>query len=98
MVQYHALGVLYQIRKMDRLAVTKLVSKLTKSHLKSPFASSLLIRITAKLVDEEELPTDSPFFDYLEAMLRHKSELVIFEAAHAIINLRKVSAKIFIDY
>jgi coatomer protein complex subunit gamma len=90
MVQYHALGVLYQIRKLDRLAVTKLVSKLTKSHLKSPFAVSLLIRIAAKLVDEEELPTDSPFFDYLESCLRHKSELVIFEAAHAIINLRKV--------
>ena len=30
MVQYHALGLLYHIRKTDRLAVTKLVSKLTK--------------------------------------------------------------------
>ena len=43
MVQYHALGVLYHIRKADRLAVTKLVGKLAKSHLKSPFAVSLLV-------------------------------------------------------
>ncbi|CAL8090536.1 unnamed protein product [Orchesella dallaii] len=93
MVQYHALGVLYHIRKADRLAVTKLVSRLTKSHMKSPFAVSLLIRIAAKLVDEEEKPLDSPFFDFLESCLRHKSELVIFEAAHAIINLKNVTAR-----
>jgi coatomer protein complex subunit gamma len=93
MVQYHALGVLYHIKKADRLAVTKLVSKLTKSHLKSPFAVSLLIRISAKLVDEEDNPIDSPFFDFLEACLRHKSELVIFEAAHAIINLKRITSR-----
>jgi len=33
MVQYHALGLLYHIRKTDRLAVTKLVSKLTRYYL-----------------------------------------------------------------
>lgn len=43
MVQYHALGVLYHIKKSDRLAVSKLVTKLTKSHMKSPFAVSLLV-------------------------------------------------------
>lgn len=36
---------------------------------------------------------DSPFFDFLEACLRHKSELVIFEAAHAIINLKRGTAR-----
>lgn len=45
MVQYHALGVLYHIRKADRLAVTKLVMKLAKSHMKSPFAVSLLVSL-----------------------------------------------------
>jgi len=49
MVQYHALGVLYHIRKADRLAVTKLVTKLTKSHMKSPFAVSLLVSYSGNI-------------------------------------------------
>lgn len=43
MVQFHALGVLHQIRKSDKLAVTKLVSKLTSSSLRSPYAICLLV-------------------------------------------------------
>lgn len=43
MVQYHGLGVLYHIRKSDRLAVTKLVAKLTRMSLKSPFAVCMLV-------------------------------------------------------
>ncbi|TOF71490.1 hypothetical protein CGJ15_27995, partial [Vibrio parahaemolyticus] len=38
MVQFHALGVLHQIRKSDKLAVTKMVTKLTSSGLRSPYA------------------------------------------------------------
>ncbi len=44
MVQYHALGMLYHVRKGDRLAVTKLVAKLTRGGLRSPYAVCLLIR------------------------------------------------------
>lgn len=44
-------------------------------------------------MDEEENPIDSPLFDFLNACLRHKWELVIFEAAHAIINMKKVTAR-----
>lgn len=54
MVQYHALGVLYHIRKSDRLAVTKLVAKLTRASLKSPYAVCMLIRIACKLLEEED--------------------------------------------
>lgn len=43
--QYHALGLLYHIRKYDRLAVTKLVSKFSKHSLKSPYAYCLLVSI-----------------------------------------------------
>ena len=57
MVQYHALGLLYHIRKTDRLAITKLLTKLTKMSLKSPYAVILLIRISCKMIEEEE--TDS---------------------------------------
>ena len=41
--QYHALGLLYHIRKHDRLAVNKLVSKFSKHSLKSPYAYCLLV-------------------------------------------------------
>lgn len=46
MVQYHALGLLYHIRKTDRLAVSKLVGKLTRSCMKSPYAVCLLVSFT----------------------------------------------------
>ncbi|XP_021357768.1 coatomer subunit gamma-2-like [Mizuhopecten yessoensis] len=93
MVQYHALGLLYHIRKYDRLAVTKLVTKFSKHSLKSPYAYCLLIRIASKLMEEEGVGTDSPMFDFIENCLRHKSEIVIYEAAHAIVNLKNTSAK-----
>ena len=43
MVQYHALGLLYNIKKSDRLAVTKLVAKLTRSAPRSPYAVCMLV-------------------------------------------------------
>jgi coatomer protein complex subunit gamma len=45
MVQYHALGVLYHIRKSDRLAVNKLVAKLSHMSLKSPYAVCMLVSV-----------------------------------------------------
>ncbi|XP_056633800.1 coatomer subunit gamma [Diorhabda sublineata] len=88
MVQYHALGLLYRIRKIDRLAVTKLIAKLTKTTLRSPYAMCMLIRITAKLLEEEDSTNDSPYCNYLLSCLRHKSEMVVYEAAHALVNLK----------
>uniref|UniRef100_A0A914VTL4 Clathrin/coatomer adaptor adaptin-like N-terminal domain-containing protein n=1 Tax=Plectus sambesii TaxID=2011161 RepID=A0A914VTL4_9BILA len=54
MVQFHALGVLYHIRKTDRLAVNKLVQKFSKSGLKSPYAICYLIRLASKLIEEDD--------------------------------------------
>lgn len=34
-----------------------------------------------------------PFYEYLESCLRHKAEMVIFEAARAICNLKDVTAR-----
>lgn len=87
MVQYHALGLLYNIRKSDRLAVTKLVTKLIRSGVRSPYAVSFLIRIVAKLIEEEGQPQDSQYYDFIDSCLRHRSEFVVCEAAYAIINL-----------
>ena len=43
MVQYHALGLLYHIRRRDRLAVSKMVLKQIRSSLRSPFGYCLLV-------------------------------------------------------
>ena len=93
MVQYHALGLLYHIRKTDRLAITKLLTKLTRMSLKSPYAVILLIRISCKMIEEEDSDSSSPYFDFVESCLRHKSEMVIYEAAHAIVNMKKTTSK-----
>ncbi|KAG8182805.1 hypothetical protein JTE90_003479 [Oedothorax gibbosus] len=93
MVQYHALGLLYQIRKNDRLAISKLLTKYTRTTLKSPYAVCLLIRIASKLIEDDDAGPESPHFAFIEGCLRHKSEAVIYEAAHAIVNLRSTTPR-----
>jgi coatomer protein complex subunit gamma len=98
MVQFHAMQLLYQIKSHDRLGVSKLVSQFsTRNTLRSPMALVLLIRYTAKLLSDEAADGRTPSSDgagvakqgyqFLEASLRHKSELVVYEAARAICNL-----------
>lgn len=95
MVQYHALGLLYHIRKTDRLAVSKLVNKLARQSLKSPYAVCMLIRIACKLIEDEDASgnPENTLFEFVESCLRHKSEMVIYEAAHAFVNLKRTSAR-----
>nr|XP_033814492.1 coatomer subunit gamma-2 isoform X2 [Geotrypetes seraphini] len=93
MVQYHALGLLYYLRKNDRLAVSKMLNKFTKCGLKSPFAYCMLIRIASRLLEEVDEGHDSPLFDFIESCLRNKHEMVIYEAASAIIHLPNCTAR-----
>ncbi|KAL3638563.1 hypothetical protein CASFOL_017934 [Castilleja foliolosa] len=97
LVQFHALGLLHQmIRQNDRLAVSKLVTSLTKGTVRSPLAQCLLIRYTSQVIRESDVNSqtgDRPFYDYLESCLRHKAEMVIFEAAKAITELSNVSTR-----
>lgn len=53
-LQYHALGLLYHVRKNDRLAVSKMISKFTRHGLKSPFAYCMMIRVASKQLEEED--------------------------------------------
>lgn len=101
MVQFHALQLLYQIKSHDRLGVSKLVTQFsTSGQLKSPLALVLLVRYTAKLLHDEcaegrhsgsfqeaTAPVVKTGYTFLEASLRHKSELVVYEAARALCNL-----------
>uniref|UniRef100_A0A3Q1LQI0 Coatomer subunit gamma n=1 Tax=Bos taurus TaxID=9913 RepID=A0A3Q1LQI0_BOVIN len=93
MVQYHALGLLYHVRKNDRLAVSKMISKFTRHGLKSPFAYCMMIRVASRQLEDEDGSRDSPLFDFIESCLRNKHEMVVYEAASAIVNLPGCSAK-----
>uniref|UniRef100_A0A182J3G7 Coatomer subunit gamma n=1 Tax=Anopheles atroparvus TaxID=41427 RepID=A0A182J3G7_ANOAO len=97
MVQYHGLGLLYHIRKADRLAVTKLVNKLTRQNLRSPYATCFLIRIACKIMEDEAAAgntnEESPLFHFVECCLRNKSEMVVYEAAHAVVNLKRTNPR-----
>lgn len=95
MVQYHALGLLLQLKQHDRLGTSKLVSAMIRNSVRSPYAHCLLIRYTVQILDEDpELATkDRNFLDYLESCLRHKSDLVEFEAARAFSNLKNVGSR-----
>ena len=44
MVQFHAVALLHALRANDRLAVSKLVSSLTRSSVRSSLAQCLLVR------------------------------------------------------
>ena len=104
MVQFHAMQLLYQIKSHDRLGVSKLVSQYsTRNTLRSPLALVLLVRYTAKLLHDEAAEgrnsgrsisegsaVTKQGYQFLEASLRHKSELVVFEAARAICNLESI--------
>ncbi|GFY89689.1 coatomer gamma-2 subunit, putative [Actinidia rufa] len=96
LVQFHALALLHQIRQNDRLAVSKLVTSLTRGTVRSPLAQCVLIRYTSQVIRESSMNNqtgDRPFYDYLEGCLRHKSEMVIFEAARAITELNGVTSR-----
>ena len=43
------------------------------------------------MIEEEEDESTSPYFDFVESCLRHKSEMVIYEAAHAIVNMKRTT-------
>jgi len=95
MVQFHAMQLLYQIKAHDRLGISKLVSQFsTRNTLRSPLALVLLVRYTAKLLSDEfndgrgkGSPVAQQGHAFLEASLRHKSEMVVYEAARAICSM-----------
>ena len=96
MVQFHAVALQHALRSKDRLAISKLVTQLTKGNVRSPYAQLLLVRYVAQVIADTAPGAGGaprPFYDYLESCLRHRSEIVIFEAARAIVNLKDVSTR-----
>jgi coatomer protein complex subunit gamma len=96
MVQYHALSLVFKIKQHDRLAVSKIVQQLSKGSLRSPLATCLLIRYTSSMLHEDIASNNTAnaraAYQFLENCLRHKSDMVIYEAAKAICSLPSVDA------
>ena len=91
MNQYHAIGLLYQMRSHDRMALVKMVQQFgTPGVVKSPAGTILLVRLAAKLI-EDDSSMRRPMMQLLDGWLRHKAEMVNFEAAKAICDLRDVT-------
>ena len=91
MTQYHAIGLLYQMRMHDRMALVKMVQQFgAAGAVKSPAALVMLVRLAAQLA-EEDASLRKPMMQLLDGWLRHKSEMVNFEAAKAICDVREVT-------
>ena len=91
MSQYHAIGLLYQMRMHDRMALVKMVQQFgAAGAVKSPAALVMLVRLAAQLA-EEDPSLRKPMMQLLDGWLRHKSEMVNFEAAKAICDMRDVT-------
>ncbi|KAI9227982.1 MAG: adaptin N terminal region-domain-containing protein [Piptocephalis tieghemiana] len=102
-VQYHALGLLYGIRQHDRMAVTKMVQGFgarsssssmssSSSPLKSPLAVALLLRYAYKVLGEDS-GQHRELYEFLEGYLRHRSDIVSYEAAKLICSMPSASAR-----
>ncbi|KAI0839550.1 Coatomer, gamma subunit [Hypoxylon sp. FL0890] len=91
MTQYHAIGLLYQMRSHDRMALVKMVQQFgAAGAVKSPAAIVMLVRLAAQLAEEDQ-SLRRPMMQLLDGWLRHKSEMVNFEAAKAICDMRDVT-------
>ena len=50
--QYHALGLMYQIKQHDKMAVIKMVQSYARGSLRSPYAYCMLIRYACKILED----------------------------------------------
>ncbi|KAI9846734.1 MAG: coatomer subunit gamma [Thelocarpon superellum] len=91
MTQYHAIGLLYQMRAHDHMSLVKMVQQFSVAGaVKSPAGVVMLVRLAAKLADDQP-SLRKPMAQLLDGWLRHKSEMVNFEAAKAIGDLPDVT-------
>ena len=91
MTQYHAIGLLYQMRSHDRMALVKMVQQLgAPGVVKSPAGVVMLVRLAAKLA-EEDRNLRKPMLQLLDGWLRHKAEMVNFEAAKAVCDMQDIT-------
>lgn len=98
--QYHALGLMYNIKKNDKMAILKIIRGLidnTNDNMDSNTiefnnvnAYCLAIKIAANYIDTTN-HNPSNFYEKLSGLLRHRSDAVNYEAAKTIINLKNLT-------
>ncbi|KAI9222398.1 adaptin N terminal region-domain-containing protein [Blastocladiella britannica] len=99
MVQYHALGLLYQIRAHDRMAVAKLVQTLARGGtVRSQWAQCALVRFAVKCCEDESASyggksmiavdgsVSAGMYEYLRAAC-NQNDMVSLEAARALCSM-----------
>ena len=95
MVQYHALALRYMSCKNDRLATLRLLTICIKQGLKSPLAICLLLRILANYINESPNNDEAKaYMAYIRDCMNHRSEMVEYEAANAIVSITKDASKL----
>lgn len=95
MVQFHALALLYELKKSDRMALHKVVTSMAKSQSRSPMAECLLIRYaTQALSTDRDAGIEKTLLAYLESCLRNRQcEIVSYEAARAFCQLAVIDSE-----
>ncbi|CAI5757938.1 unnamed protein product [Candida verbasci] len=87
MYQYHALGLIYQLRNHDKMALMKLITSLSEGVLKNSLSIIQLIRFINKLlIDDNSLQLLPIIINFL----KHKSDMVELEACKTLINLQNL--------
>ncbi|RCK60663.1 Coatomer subunit gamma [Candida viswanathii] len=88
MYQYHALGLIYQLRNHDKMALMKLITSLSEgSSLKNSLSIIQLIRYINKILNDDESLIQH-LYPILAGFLKHKSDMVEIEACKTLINLQ----------
>ena len=97
MVQYHGLGLMYELKKLDKLALQKLICGLASGQQgglvgsRSPQVECLLVKYAVEMILTDNDPKIvRVLLGFLDSSLRNKSEAVTFEAARALCLLAQI--------
>lgn len=89
MLPYHALSLLYKIKGTDRLALTKLVTGMSRAPPGGALAATLLVRFAGSVLAAQQQP-DRELLRFLSDSLRHKSYTVMYEAARVMCGMHNL--------
>ena len=99
-VQYHALSLMYELKKQDRLALQKLVCGFASGQqggpvgTRAPHTECLLLGYAVKMIlTDREPQIERVLLSYIDACLRNKSDVVTFEAARSLFLLAQIETE-----
>ena len=100
MVQYHALNLMYEVKKQDRLALQKLVCGFATGQqggpvgTRSPQTECLVINFALSMILNDRDPQiERVLLGYLDVCLKNKSDVVTFEAARSLCLLAQIETE-----